>query len=164
MKPAEFTFEYKICAPENLSTPPQKLPHPIVFTNGVFDILHRGHVCFLAQARQLGASLAVALNTDASVRKLGKGGDRPVNTLDDRAAVIAALAAVDIVTWFDTDTPYNLIVACRPDILVKGGDWGVDSIVGANDVIGWGGQVYSLPFVYERSTTATLAKIRGTKQ
>ena len=138
------------------------MPRPLVFSNGVFDILHRGHVTYLAQARALGASLIVALNTDASVKRLGKGEDRPVNPLEDRAAVIAALQCVDVVTWFDADTPLELILLSRPDVLVKGGDWPVDNIVGAAQVRSWGGSVHSIPFLFERSTTSTLARIRGT--
>ena len=99
------------------------LPRPRVFTNGVFDILHRGHVTYLEQARALGGSLTVAVNSDASVRHLGKGDDRPMNPLDDRMAVLAALACVDLVVAFDDDTPRALIVACMPEILVKGGDY-----------------------------------------
>ena len=136
------------------------LARPLVFTNGVFDILHRGHVTYLAQARALGASMVVALNSDASVKRLGKGEDRPVNTLADRIAVLAALAGVDLVTWFEEDTPLQRILACRPDVLVKGGDWPVDRIVGHREVTGWGGKVCSIPFLHERSTTATLDKIR----
>ena len=137
------------------------LPRPLVFTNGCFDILHRGHVTYLAQARALGASLVMGVNSDASVKRLGKGDDRPVNCLEDRMAVLAALECVSLVTWFDEDTPLNLILACKPDILVKGGDWGIDAIVGASDVLGWGGQVHSIPFLHERSTTALLTKIRA---
>jgi rfaE bifunctional protein nucleotidyltransferase chain/domain len=155
-------FESKICAPDKLSERLGDLPRPLVFTNGVFDILHRGHVTYLAQARALGAGMIVALNTDASVRRLGKGDDRPINTVADRAAVLASLACVDLVTWFDKDTPYDLILMCHPDVLVKGGDWKVENIVGGSEVLGWGGQVHSIPFEHERSTTATLAKIRGT--
>jgi rfaE bifunctional protein nucleotidyltransferase chain/domain len=136
------------------------LPRPLVFTNGCFDILHRGHVTYLAQARALGASLIVAANSDASVKQLGKGEERPVNALDDRMAVLAALECVSLVTWFDEETPLQRILDCRPDILVKGGDWSVDKIVGATEVIGWGGQVHSLPFIHQRSTTALLEKIR----
>lgn len=157
-------FENKICAPENLADRLKDIARPLVFTNGVFDILHRGHVTYLAQARALGASMIVALNSDSSVRRLGKGDDRPINTLMDRAAVIASLASVDLVTWFDSDTPYDLIIACHPDVLVKGGDWKVDDIVGSREVFGWSGQVHSIPFDHERSTTATLAKIRKTGQ
>lgn len=154
-------FETKVCSPEQLSERIASLPRPLVFTNGVFDILHRGHVTYLAQARALGASMIVGLNSDASARRLGKGDDRPVNTLADRAAVLAALAAVDLVTWFDADTPYDLIMACRPDVLVKGGDWKVEDIVGGGEVLGWGGKMHSIPFEHQHSTTATLRKIRG---
>src|SRR5437868_6104445 len=152
-------FERKVCAPDLLHNALLALPRPLVFTNGCFDILHRGHVTYLAQARALGASPVLALNTDASVRRLGKGDDRPINTLADRAAVAASLAAVDLVTWFDADTPYDLIVACHPEILVKGGDWNMEDIVGSREVIAWGGQVHSIPFDHQRSTTSTLAKI-----
>ena len=101
-----------------------------------------------------------SLNTDASTRRLGKGADRPVNALEDRAALIAALEAVDVVTWFDDDTPLALIREVRPDVLVKGGDWKAGDIVGANDVRGWGGSVLSIPFLHQKSTTALLEKIR----
>jgi rfaE bifunctional protein nucleotidyltransferase chain/domain len=154
-------FESKICAPDELAARTAALPRPLVFTNGVFDVLHRGHVTYLAQARALGASLVLALNNDASARRLGKGDDRPVNPLADRAAVAAALADVSLVTWFDEDTPLARIVQVRPDVLVKGGDWKVDDIVGAAEVTGWGGAVHSIPFEHERSTTALLAKIRN---
>ena len=153
-------FEAKLCAPVELAARVAALPHPRVFTNGCFDILHRGHVTYLAQARALGGSLIVAANSDASVKRLGKGDDRPVNTLADRMAVLAALECVSLVTWFDEDTPIERIRDCRPDILVKGGDWTVDKIVGAPEVIGWGGQVHSIPFIHVRSTTALLEKIR----
>jgi len=153
-------FEGKCCAPADLATRITDLPRPLVFTNGCFDILHRGHVTYLAQARSLGASLIVAANADASVKRLGKGDDRPVNALADRMAVLAALESVSLVTWFDEDTPLQRILACRPDILVKGGDWAVDKIVGAAEVIGWGGTVHSIPFLHTRSTTALLEKIR----
>lgn len=132
----------------------------MVFTNGVFDILHRGHVTYLAQARALGRSLVVALNSDASVRRLGKGDDRPVNALEDRLAVVAALESVSLVTWFEEDTPMERILACRPDHLVKGGDWSVDRIVGAAEVRSWGGAVHSIPFLHETSTTRLLERIR----
>ncbi|MFT4172905.1 MAG: adenylyltransferase/cytidyltransferase family protein [Rhodocyclaceae bacterium] len=154
-------FEAKICPPDELPQRASQLARPLVFTNGVFDILHRGHVTYLAQARALGASMVLALNTDASVKRLGKGDDRPINTLLDRAAVAAALDCVDLVTWFDEDTPIERILACRPDILVKGGDWPVDKIVGYTEVLGWGGTVHSIPFEHERSTTALLGKIRA---
>ncbi len=154
-------FERKICVPATLPVRLPRLARPLVFTNGCFDILHRGHVTYLAQARARGASLLVALNTDASVRRLGKSADRPVNPLEDRMAVVAALQAVDVVTWFDDDTPLELILLTRPDVLVKGGDWPVEKIVGGAEVQSWGGQVHSIPFLFDRSTSATLARIRG---
>ena len=132
----------------------------IVFTNGVFDLLHRGHVTYLARARACGGSLLVALNGDDSAWRLGKGGDRPINPLADRMALVAALEAVDAVTWFDADTPASLIDACRPDVLVKGGDWPVERIVGASQVLARGGRVESIPFEHERSTTSLLERIR----
>jgi rfaE bifunctional protein nucleotidyltransferase chain/domain len=138
------------------------LPRPLVFTNGVFDLLHRGHVTYLARARAEGASLLVALNGDASARRLGKGAERPLNRLEDRAAVMAALEAVSAVTWFDDDTPEALIGTCRPDVLVKGGDWPVERIVGAAGVLARGGRVLSIAFEHERSTTALVQRIRGT--
>jgi len=153
-------FESKIHPAAELPASLAQLPRPLVFTNGVFDILHRGHVTYLAQARAQGASLLVAVNSDLSVRRLGKGDDRPVNTLADRVAVLAALACVDLVTWFEHDTPLDLILLARPDVLVKGGDWPVDRIVGAPEVQSWGGRVLSIPFLYDLSTTATLNKIR----
>jgi len=132
----------------------------LVFTNGCFDILHRGHVTYLAQAATLGAGLVVALNSDASVKRQGKGADRPVNDLGDRLAVMAALECVTLVTWFDEDTPLQRILESRPDILVKGGDWPLDKIVGGAEVRGWGGTVHSIPFIHQKSTTALLDKIR----
>src|SRR5487761_2212887 len=156
-------FEAKLCDPAQLARRIAALARPLVFTNGVFDILHRGHVTYLAQARALGASLVVAANSDASARRLGKGEDRPINRLEDRAAVLAALQAVDLVTWFDDDTPLALILACRPDVLVKGGDWKREAIVGAEQVIAWGGAVHAIAFQFERSTTATLDRIRSGK-
>ena len=155
------SFEKKIWAPEKLARRARELPRPLAFTNGVFDILHRGHVTYLAQARALGEALVVALNADDSVRRLGKGDDRPVNALEDRLAVIAALECVSVVTWFDEDTPLARILECRPDHLVKGGDWKPEAIVGATEVRGWGGQVHSIPFRHERSTTGLLQKIRA---
>jgi rfaE bifunctional protein nucleotidyltransferase chain/domain len=154
-------FEGKLCEPAQFAGRIASLARPLVFTNGVFDILHRGHVTYLAQARALGASLVVAANSDASARRLGKGEDRPINRIEDRMAVLAALQAVDLVTWFDEDTPLGLILACRPDVLVKGGDWKPEAIVGAREVIAWGGAVHSIPFLFERSTTATLNQIRS---
>ena len=153
-------FEAKICAPDRLAVRVAAMPRPLVFTNGCFDILHRGHATYLAQAADLGASLLVAVNSDASVRRQGKGDDRPINVLEDRMAVLAALECVSLVTWFDEDTPIARILATRPDVLVKGGDWPVERIVGAPEVIAWGGTVHSIPFIHQRSTTALLDKIR----
>lgn len=153
-------FERKIVAPGDLASRLAALPRPLVFTNGCFDILHRGHVTLLAQARAEGAAMIVALNTDASVKRLGKGDDRPVNRLEDRLAVMAALECADLVTWFDEDTPLERILECRPDILVKGGDWPVDKIVGNAEVASWGGRTLSIPFIHQKSTTALLDKIR----
>jgi rfaE bifunctional protein nucleotidyltransferase chain/domain len=155
-------FESKICPPQDVDRWIGSLARPLVFTNGVFDILHRGHVTYLARARALGAALLVALNGDASARRLGKEGDRPFNPLADRMAVVAALGAVDAVTWFDDDTPAALIRACRPQVLVKGGDWPAERIVGAQEVQARGGRVVSIPFEHERSTTALMRRIRGT--
>ncbi len=154
-------FEAKICDPATLPRRAEALARPLVFTNGVFDLLHRGHVTYLARARDLGAALVVALNSDASVRRLGKGAGRPLNALADRMAVVAALEAVSLVTWFEEDTPLERILQCRPDHLVKGGDWAPERIVGAAEVAGWGGQVHSIAFEHERSTTQLLAKIRA---
>lgn len=153
-------FEAKVCEPAALPARVAALERPLVFTNGVFDILHRGHVTYLAEARALGRSLVVALNSDASVRRLGKGDDRPVNTLADRLAVLAALECVSLVTWFEEDTPLARILECRPDHLVKGGDWPPERIVGASEVRAWGGQVHSIPFRHERSTTQLISRIR----
>jgi D-glycero-beta-D-manno-heptose 1-phosphate adenylyltransferase len=153
-------FEAKICEPRDFAARAAGLARPLVFTNGVFDILHRGHVTYLAEARALGAALAIALNSDASVKRLGKGADRPINVLADRLAVVAALECVSLVTWFDEDTPICRILECRPDRLVKGGDWAPDRIVGAAEVRGWGGTVHAIAFQHDRSTTRLLEKIR----
>lgn len=154
-------FEAKLCPPGALAARLAGLPRPLVFTNGCFDILHRGHATYLAQARALGASLVVGVNTDASVKRLGKGQGRPVNGLDDRMALLAALESVSLVTWFDDDTPLELIRAVQPEVLVKGGDWPPEKIVGADLVKARGGRVCSIPFRHERSTSALLAKIRS---
>ncbi len=154
-------FESKIVSHEQLAAAAAKLPKPVVFTNGVFDILHRGHVTYLDQARQEGASLIVALNSDASVKRLGKGPDRPINNQDDRMAVMAALDCVSLVTVFEEDTPLNAILQARPDVLVKGGDWPVEKMVGSKEVQGWGGRAVSIAFDHDTSTTATLKKIRS---
>lgn len=157
-------FESKICPREALPARLETLARPLVFTNGVFDILHRGHVTYLSRARALGRSLIVAVNSDASTRRLGKGPDRPINALDDRLAVIAALGAVSLVTWFEEDTPLGLVIAVRPDILVKGGDWKLESIAGAREVLSWGGTVHSIPFEHSRSTTALVEKLKRPRQ
>ncbi len=154
-------FEQKLCVPGELAARVSELQRPLVFTNGCFDVLHRGHVTYLAQARQLGASLVIGVNSDASVKRQGKGDDRPINTEQDRMAVLAALESVSLVVMFDEDTPLNLILACHPDVLVKGGDWKTESIVGSREVQAWGGTVHSIPFLHERSTTALLKKIRS---
>lgn len=154
-------FETKICPPQELAARIARLARPLVFTNGVFDILHRGHVTYLAQARALGASLVVAVNSDASVKRLDKGNDRPLNPLADRLAVVAALESTSLATWFEEDTPLELILALKPDVLVKGGDWKPEAMVGAAQVAGWGGSVHSIPFAHQRSTTTLIGKIRG---
>jgi D-glycero-beta-D-manno-heptose 1-phosphate adenylyltransferase len=154
-------FEQKICTRADFAKRTAVLPRPVVFTNGCFDVLHRGHVTYLAQARALGASMIVGVNSDASVKRLGKGADRPVNSEADRMAVLAALQSVDLVVPFDEDTPLALILECRPDILVKGGDWEPEKIVGCREVQGWGGTVHSIPFIHQRSTTALINKIRS---
>ena len=137
------------------------LARPLVFTNGVFDILHRGHVTYLEQAKALGASLVVAVNSDASAKRLGKGADRPLNGEQDRMAVLAALASVDLVVPFDADTPRELIIGCAPDVLVKGGDYSADTTAGAAEVIARGGRFVAIPFRYDRSTSTLLRRIRG---
>lgn len=154
-------FESKLCDAGQLAERVASLPRPLVFTNGCFDVLHRGHVTYLAQARALGASLIVGVNSDASVKRQGKGDDRPINSEDDRMALLAALESVSLVVLFDEDTPLNLILACQPDILVKGGDWKPEAIVGSSEVLARGGQVHSIAFRHERSTTALLKKIRS---
>lgn len=160
--PVAPSFEAKIRDPREIARWLAKLERPLVFTNGVFDLLHRGHVTYLARARAQGASLLVALNSDASARRLGKGPERPMNLLADRLAVLAALEPVSAVTWFEEDTPEVLVRACRPDVLVKGGDWPVERIVGGSEVLARGGRVLSIPFEHERSTTALVQRIRGT--
>jgi len=154
-------FESKICEASTLAAQIAQLPRPLVFTNGCFDVLHRGHVTYLAQARALGASLILGVNSDASVKRLGKGDDRPINLEEDRMAVLAALESVSLVMLFEEDTPLNLILASKPDVLVKGGDWKSENIVGSTEVLAWGGSVHSIPFLHERSTTALLKKIRS---
>lgn len=154
-------FEQKLCAPGELTARIAALLRPLVFTNGCFDVLHRGHVTYLAQARSLGSSLVVGVNSDASVKRQGKGEDRPINSEGDRMSVLAALESVSLVVLFDEDTPLKLILACHPDVLAKGGDWKPEKIVGSKEVLGWGGSVHSISFLHERSTTALLNKIRS---
>jgi D-glycero-beta-D-manno-heptose 1-phosphate adenylyltransferase len=154
------SFLSKIAAPDDALGRVASLPRPVVFTNGVFDVLHRGHATYLAQARALGGSLVVALNTDASAKRLGKGPDRPLNNEADRAAVIAALESVSLVTWFDEDTPLELITALEPDLLVKGGDYDMDTLAETAVVKGYGGTAVAIPFVDGYSTTALVKKIR----
>lgn len=163
MNYAKPSFENKIIHPRDLvkKLAAIKSEQPLVFTNGCFDILHRGHVTYLAQARALGSSMIVALNTDESVKRQGKGDDRPINCLENRLAVMASLESVDFVTFFDDDTPLSLILQIMPDILVKGGDWSVDKIVGSHEVISNGGKVYSIPFLYQTSTTKLVNQIRS---
>ena len=154
----------KIIRPDHLMQALKDLPRPLVFTNGCFDLLHIGHITYLEEAKSLGASLIVAVNSDDSVRRQNKGTDRPINALDDRLRMLAALASTDLVTSFNEDTPIERVLDCRPDILVKGGDWPVELIIGASEVIGWGGQVISIDFKYQRSTTTLLNKIREKSQ
>ena len=154
-------FLSKLASPDEVASRVARLARPLVFTNGVFDVLHCGHATYLARARELGASLVVGLNTDASVRRLGKGPDRPLNRQEDRAAVLAALESVSLVTWFDEDTPLELITALRPDWLVKGGDYDMASLPETAVVKAYGGQALAIPFVNGYSTTALVRKIRG---
>jgi len=159
--PTKPNFESKICRTEDLPTALARLPRPIVFTNGVFDILHRGHASYLDQARSLGGSLVVGVNTDASVKMLGKGDDRPVNAEADRQALLAALASVDLVVLFSEKTPVQLLERVRPDIYVKGGDYAIDTLEETRLVKSWGGTAIAIPFIYERSTTGLLGRIRS---
>lgn len=150
----------KLCERSGLAAALAHLPRPWVFTNGVFDVLHRGHVVYLAQARALGGSLIVALNTDASTRRLGKGDDRPLNNEMDRAIVMASQEAVSLVTWFGEDNPQALIAEIRPDILVKGGDYQMEVLPETALMHTWGGKALALPFVSGYSTTALVKRIR----
>lgn len=156
-------FESKIFSRDDLvaAVAAGAFARPLVFTNGVFDLLHRGHVTYLDEAAQLGATLIVAVNTDASVRRLGKGDDRPLNTECDRAALLASLQCVAAVTTFDEDTPEALIGQLRPDIIVKGGDYDMETLPETARVRSWGGDAVAIPFQFERSTTSLLRKIRG---
>jgi rfaE bifunctional protein nucleotidyltransferase chain/domain len=154
-------FERKIIERDALLARRASLPGPVVFTNGVFDILHRGHVTYLARARALGACLIVGVNSDFSVRTLGKGDDRPINHEDDRMALLAALESVDWVVRFAQTTPVDLIAMLRPDVLVKGGDYDMDALPESALVRAWGGRALAIPFEHERSTTALLRKVRA---
>jgi rfaE bifunctional protein nucleotidyltransferase chain/domain len=154
-------FEHKIVERAGLHARVAALERPIVLTNGVFDILHRGHVTYLARARALGASLVVALNSDHSVRQLGKGEDRPINPQDDRAAVLAALESVSLVTLFDETVPLPVLQIVRPDVYAKGGDYDMKRIPEAQLARTWGARVVAIAFEHERSTTSFLRRVRG---
>jgi rfaE bifunctional protein nucleotidyltransferase chain/domain len=154
------SFESKIVSAHQLAERVALLPQPVVLTNGVFDILHRGHVTYLARARALGNSLVVAINSDRSVRTLGKGDDRPLNGQDDRAAIIAALECVDLVTIFDDSVPLPVVEQVRPQIYVKGGDYQVENTPEARLASGWGARAIAIPFEHQRSTTTFLQRVR----
>jgi D-glycero-beta-D-manno-heptose 1-phosphate adenylyltransferase len=151
----------KICSRAQALERTKTLPRPLVFTNGVFDVIHRGHVVYLTQARALGGSLIVALNTDTSAKRLGKGPNRPLNNEADRAVVIAALESVSLVTWFDEDTPLQLITKLKPDLLVKGGDYDMQKLAETKVVEAYGGRALAIPFVDGYSTTALVQKIKA---
>lgn len=154
-------FLAKIVPRRDAAARVSQLPQPVVFTNGVFDVLHRGHATYLAQARELGASLVVAINTDASARRLGKGPERPLNSENDRAAMLAALESVSLVTFFDEDTPLELIRELKPAVLVKGGDYDMDQLAEAQFVRSYGGRALAIPFVSGYSTTNLVNRIRA---
>jgi rfaE bifunctional protein nucleotidyltransferase chain/domain len=154
-------FLSKIVARSEAAARMAALPAPVVFTNGVFDVLHRGHVTYLANARAQGGSLVVALNTDASARRLGKGPDRPLNAEQDRAIVMAALESVSLVTWFDEDTPVQLLSELKPQVYVKGGDYDMRKLAETALVEGYGGRALAIPFVDGYSTTNLVRKIRS---
>ena len=157
-------FEEKLSDRANFAARIAALPRPLVLTNGVFDILHRGHVSYLDDARALGGeggSLVVGINTDASVKRLGKGDDRPVNTCEDRMAVIAALESVSLVVPFDEDTALELVQEARPDIYVKGGDYDMNAIPEGIAAQAYGGKAVAIAFEHDRSTTKLLAKVRS---
>lgn len=156
-------FESKIVNRAQLAQAVKTLARPLVLTNGVFDILHRGHATYLAQARALGASLIVAVNSDASARTLGKGADRPINTQDDRAALVAALEAVTLVTIFDEQVPIPVLEIARPDIYAKGGDYKIESLPETATVRSWGGRAVALAFLHDRSTSALIARVRAAR-
>lgn len=156
-------FENKICSRSDLAARVAQLPKPVVLTNGVFDILHRGHVTYLAQARALGGSLVVAVNTDASVKRLGKGDDRPLNSCADRMAVLAALESVALVVEFDEDTALQVVQQARPEIYAKGGDYDMTAIPEGQAVAAYGGRAVAIDFEHDRSTTKLLSKVRNQK-
>ena len=153
-------FENRLCGGEELRARAAALPKPVVVTNGVFDILHRGHVTYLAQARALGASLVVAVNTDASVKRLGKGDDRPLNSCEDRMAVLAALEAVSLVVPFSEDSALEVVQEIEPEIYAKGGDYDMAAIPEGKAVLAYGGQAVAIDFAHDRSTTKLLTKVR----
>jgi rfaE bifunctional protein nucleotidyltransferase chain/domain len=161
MTPTLTNFEHKIVAPGDLAARAAQLARPLVFTNGVFDILHRGHVTYLARARALGAALVVAVNSDASVRQLGKGNDRPINSEHDRAAVLASLECVTLVTVFQDKVPLDPLEQVRPELYVKGGDYDMATIPEAALVRRWGGRAIAIAFEHDRSTSRLLARVRG---
>jgi D-glycero-beta-D-manno-heptose 1-phosphate adenylyltransferase len=154
-------FLDKLCVRSELVDRVARLPRPLIFTNGVFDILHRGHVSYLAQARALGASLVLGLNSDASARGLGKGPDRPLNAEADRACVLAALESIDLVALFDEATPVELLRIVRADLYVKGGDYDMETLEETRLVRSWGGEAVAIPFVDGYSTSSLVRRIRG---
>jgi len=158
------SFEDKVVLRDDLAQRVQRLSRPVVLTNGVFDILHRGHVTYLSRARALGASLVVAINSDASARSLGKGADRPINTQADRAAIVAALECVDLVTVFDEAVPLPVLEIVRPEIYVKGGDYDIDATAEARLAKSWGARAVAIAFEHERSTTELLERVRATNR
>ena len=152
----------KICSPQDLPTRLGSKPRPLVMTNGVFDVIHRGHVTYLNQAAEHGATLIVAVNSDRSASMLGKGPGRPLNSAENRAYVLAGMTSVDLLIFFDELTPVELIKAIRPDIYVKGGDYDMEALEETHIVRSWGGQSFSMPFVNGFSTTALVDRIRQT--
>lgn len=154
-------FEKKFCDRDALRDRAAALPRPVVMTNGVFDILHRGHVTCLAQARALGGSLVVAVNSDDSVRRLGKGDDRPINSCDDRMAVVAALESVSLVVRFEEDTALETVLLAQPDVYAKGGDYDMDAIPEGRAVKAYGGRAVAIAFEHDRSTSKLLDKVKA---
>jgi D-glycero-beta-D-manno-heptose 1-phosphate adenylyltransferase len=156
-------FESKLAPRSELAERAKCLARPIVFTNGVFDLLHRGHVTYLARARALGASLVVAVNSDASVRLLGKGEERPINPEQDRAAILAALESVSLVTIFEERVPLPVLQIVRPEVYVKGGDYSIESTPEAQLARTWNARVLAIAFEHDRSTTALVERLRGAR-